>query len=326
MIERVLHIALICGPVFLMLGLGRYFASRGHFGPEARQFATWLVWHFSLPSLIISAIAPQDFGQLLNAPVIIAGLGGTLLAALLGAAAARWAPPPLRGPTAVAPFWANLSYLGFPLAQQAFGPTGLAIAGIVNAFTMPFFVAIGTASLVLRGAPIGDGKAGNLRTRLRPAFCNPVVLAAVLGLTLAGLRSLLGAPAAWPTALTWSVDLAGRTLALLGSLGLPLALLCVGAELDLRRVRGQLAFLTYGSVAKLLLTPAATLAIFLLAFPDAPAAHRGTTVLLMATPTAVGAYVVSRQLDRGADAIASLVVASTLASLLSIPLWLLVLL
>ena len=143
----ILTVLMICAPVFALVAAGRWLVFKGRFSQPAREFCTWLVWTWCLPALIVREIMRQDFIALINVPVIGSTVIATLLAGGMAVFAARRAPDVLRGPLSIAPFWANLTYLGFP--DRAFGSAGLGIAAIVNAFTMPLFVMFGSMLLVM---------------------------------------------------------------------------------------------------------------------------------------------------------------------------------
>ena len=168
--QALLQVLVICAPIFIIVGLGRWLAVRGLLQGDAKQFATWLVWNWCLPALILRAVLKQPLEELLDWPVIGCTVLGTLLLGGLGALlsqgaarkalrAAKAAIEPnkqssgtlalagagLAPALAVAPFWANLTYLGFPLAESAYGDEGIRVAAIVNAFTMPLFVVFGSS-------------------------------------------------------------------------------------------------------------------------------------------------------------------------------------
>lgn len=316
-------------PIFLLLGAGRWLRQRQWMGAETQRFLTKLVYWTSLPALILLGIAGQSLAQLQRPSIIVSTIAATLLmpALVWGVCRVLGVGARLRLLLAACAFWANVSYMGFPLAEAAWGPAGIASAGIVNAFTMPVFVILGTSLLAWSGTA---GAAPGVGRQLRIALLNPIVLAAMAGVLLALLRHALGwsptvaqpVPDAPPPWIAGPLAVLVELLQMLGAMGLPLALLCVGAALDPARLRGAWRPITAGALVKVVLTPACTWAILALCFPAADAIDRGAAVLLMGTPVAVGAFVIASELQADADFLAAVLVASTLLSSLTLTLWL----
>jgi len=327
-LATLIRVVVICLPVFACIFLGRHLMAKGTMGIEAHAFINGLVFRFSLPALIFRGVATQRFADLLDPGVIVPTLGAC---AALGAGAwilLRFLPVErsLRPPVAFGAFWANLSYLGFPLAEAAYGEAGLEKAAVVNAFTMPASVIAGVLMMSL-----GTGHAVDWGKQLKGAFWNPVVGAAFLGIAVALGEELTGAGAALATTevgLGTLLVLDGF-LALIGAMGLPLALIAVGGTLAARRGEsrsaGHAPLLWATSAAKLLLCPALCWALLWL-FPETSEAGRGAAVLLMATPASVASYVIATEMGDEPGFVAGHLVLSTMLGCITIPLWLYLLL
>lgn len=317
--ERLLTVVVICVPVFALVGLGKLLQSRGVLSEHDQGKLSWLVYYLSLPALIFVNVARQPFTELMDLPIIVSTLSVTVLACALfyGVGMLLRLPAASRAMLAWSPFWANVSYLGFPLAERAYGAEGLAAASIVNAFTMPVFVIIG--SLLLAFA---SDEGGSVRGHIRKAVLNPIIGAAIAGILVSLIGSSLPESAANWQWLTTSTAVLGGFLDLLGSMGLPLALICVGAALRATELRGKWPLILTASAAKLIITPALVLAMFALFFPEASDAARGVAVVLMATPMAVAAFVISRQQQVASELAAAHLVVSTGVSCFTIPMWL----
>jgi predicted permease len=252
---------------------------------------------------------------------------------------------------AVAPFWANLTYLGFPLAISAYGDAGLRVAAIVNAFTMPLFIVLGSVLLVWRSASAGERTADvnsdadadadadaaastaapSVLQALRIGVVNPVSLAALGGVAVVAIGEQLG----WQhwfaiEAVARPLAVAEQVVGMIAAMGLPLALLCVGAELDFGRLQGQRHQLLAMSAAKLVLAPTLTwvlLAAWAAIWPGTvDSTALSVAVMMMALPSAVGAFVMATNLRAGTKVLAGHLVASTVVACLTVPLWLWILL
>jgi predicted permease len=302
--ETVVQVVRVCLPIVVLVGLGSWLRASGRLDDQAKTFVSWLVYMISLPALIFRAVARQPFADLLDGPIVLSVVGVTVVGLLLGLAISRIGRQTggRRAFLAWCPFWANVTYLGFPLAERACGPEGLAVAAIVNAFAMPAFVMLGTGALAVAAG------AGGIAQRLKVAVLNPVVLAAAAGVVVAGL-----------------VALAPETGAAIGG-SLPLALIAVGASIDWARLFRAGPLLILASTLKLVVTPALVLASFLLFFPDEPAVNRGVAVLLMGMPAGVASWVVAQQVQVAAEEAADHLVVSTALAVITVPIWLVILL
>ncbi len=318
MFDALTTILVVCAPLFALVAFGVVLRHKGLFPPEAHRFVTWLVYRFSLPILIFMGVCRQDFGSLLNWPIIVSTLTATALVIAAAWVSVRWLPHSLRGPAVATAYLANLSYIGFPLARNAFGDTGLTYAGIVNAFTMPSFVVVGV--LLLTVGRRGSGSAGH---QVRTAVLNPIVLAAFAGLlcSLVAHETAFGAVVESGRFSRAALRVVGAILSPIGTMGLPLSLIAVGGALRFQYVSDKRLLIGLVSAAKLIIAPLLTLLICARFFPDAAPEAVGTAVLLMGCPLSVGLYVISEQLGAESEFIASVLAVTTVGACVTVPAW-----
>lgn len=284
----------IVAPVFLLAGLGFGWVKLGF---EYRiQFVTQLAMTVAIPCLIFvslmkTQIDPAALTTLSLATVLAYG-AVTLIAAILVRVMG------LNRRTYLAPMiFGNTGNLGLPLALFAFGEVGLSYAVVVFAI-----MAIWTFTLGI-WLVAGQGAFGKV---LR----EPLIWA-----------TLLGALFLWqgwetPKFLT-------NTLSLISQMAIPLMLITLGVAV---------ARLTPGGVWRAVLLSALKLAICVgVAWPIGmwfalePVAF-GVLVLQVATPVSVTSYLLAEKYGADAQAVAGLVVVSTLMSVGALPLLLAVLL
>jgi len=323
-IDKALEVLRICVPVFALMGLGRILSARGIMSAASREFITGIAFYFSLPALIFLAIAKQPAAQLLNIPlilvvttVVVLMAGGALLVSTLSGM--RGAP---RASCCIGTFWGNISYIGFPLSMLAFGAdTGLAIAAVVNAVTTPVMLGLAYGIIAWSGRGNGVG----FRDRFFEIFRNPVLAAVALAIVVACIgdyyRGANGV-VALPCALVWPVSVVSTFLSLLGTMGLPLALISVGGALKMRALRGRTVSLVVAITGKLLLLPLLAFCMFKLFFPMASHTVVGVVVLILATPQAVASYVIMSRMGVDEEFVAASLAISTVGSIVSIPVWL----
>jgi len=120
---RIVHVLEICLPVFLVIGLGKLLQMRGTLNADHRQLLNKLVYYLALPALIFAEVARQRFSDLLNAQLLLPSIAAVLLIALVFTAIVIIRK--YRGGVAAVvifgTFWANVTYMGFPLSHSAFG-------------------------------------------------------------------------------------------------------------------------------------------------------------------------------------------------------------
>jgi predicted permease len=322
-LTRALDVLMICVPVFAVMGLGKLLERKGRLNDGHCRFINWLVYHFSLPALIFNAVARQHFNEFLDPALIAAPLAALVAVASVTMLLARlWG---FKGGFAAAfvfgTFWANASYIGFPLCINAFGSAGEANAAVYNAFVLPFFIVFGYLLIGFYGAGDGDAKIG---ARIRTALVNPILLSAVAGVLVAvaaGFFRREDGSLTLPQTVLAGALIGGSFLKLIGSMGLPLALLSIGASLKWEQSRRHPAALSWTVLCKLVLLPGLTLLLIRQFFPQADPVSVGSAVILAATPNAVACYVISCQLKIEQAFVAALLVVSTGLSVITIPVW-----
>ncbi len=316
-VEQVFNVLEITIPVFAMIGLGRWLTVKNIMTTDHRLFMNKIIFYFSLPALIFIGISGTDFDKLISMPIIV---GGTVPMLIITALAILSTlifkiDKSIRGPFIYTGFWANATYLGFPLAQRAFGDEGFTNAAIFNAFAVPLWITAGT---LITGV-YGDKKS-SVSKMLKTAIVNPIVGAAFFGIICAYISQNISQDSI--RILNPPVSMITGFLKLGGSMGLPMALLAIGGSLSFRAVSQNKMALFAACSLKVVVTPMITLLILKSFFPDASKIVVGSCVLLMATPVAVASYVIATGAHIKEEPAAAVIVWTTLASIVTIPVWL----
>ncbi len=255
-----------------------------------------LTYYVALPALIFTATYDRSVGELLS-PALLAGL----LIVLLATAALAWVvhrdrwSRPRRSVAVVQSYHSNLGYLGLPLVAATFDGEVTAIASVI--LGIGSLVQVPLTVLVLVGLNDADTR---VRNELREVATNPVLASLATGLAVGEIG------VAVPTSVAAGLD--G-----LGALALPLALLCVGAslELDLPSVDVGATLSVVG--LKIALMPVLAWIVFSALAVDPATLTAG--VVMFGTPTAVSTFVYSNELG-GDEGFASLnVFVTTVASI-----------
>jgi len=278
----------IVAPVFLLAGLGFAWVK---VGLEYRiQFVTQLAMTLSVPCLIFVSLMQTRID-----PAALTDLSLATIAAYAGVTAVFLTLVHVMGlstRTFTAPLiFGNTGNLGLPLALFAFGEVGLSYAVIVFAIMAIWSFTFGIWLVAGAGA---FGKV--LREPL------------VWGTALGALFLWRG----WetPTFLT-------NTLDLIGQMAIPLMLITLGVAVARLSPKGLLQAFALSGI-KLVLCTAIAWGVGLM-FDLDPTAF-GVLVLQVATPVAVTSYLLAEKYGADAEAVAALVVASTLMAVAALPL------
>ncbi|MFB6121335.1 MAG: AEC family transporter [Halobacteriaceae archaeon] len=273
----------------LLVGVG--LRAVGVLTERRRTLLTAVAFYVALPALIFSSTHDQSLDTLLS-PALVGGfwlvVGAVALAGYL--VHRHLDARETRSVAIVQSYHSNLGFLGLPLVAASLGDFAAAKASVILGAGVLFHVPLTIVVLTTindANADVGD----ELRTLLE----NPVIWSLVVGLAVAAV--------AWrpPAAAT-------RTLGAVSELALPLALLAVGASLDLT-VPETRAVTTGAVVAlKVVAMPLTALAVFS-ALSVAPVT-RAAAVVMAGTPTAVSTYVYAAELG-GDEGFASLNVFAT---------------
>lgn len=284
----------IVAPVFLLASLGFGWVKLGF---EYRiQFVTRLAMTLSVPCLIFvslmkAQIEPAALTALLMASV--AAYGAVTIVVLVLVRMAR-----LNGQTYSAPLiFGNTGNLGLPLALFAYGETGLSYAVVVFAIMAIWSFTFGIWLVA------GAGTWGKV-------VREPLVWG-----------TLLGALFLWQD---WQTPLfLTNTLSLIGQMAIPLMLITLGVAVARLNPVGVGKAVVFSALKVILCVGISWSAATWFALDDVAF---GVLVLQVATPVAVTSYLLAEKYGADANAVAGLVVVSTLMSVGALPLLLAVLL
>lgn len=284
----------IVAPVFLLAGIGFGWVKLGF---EYRlEFVTRLSMTLAVPCLIFTALVNTSLDPAALATLTMASLATYAAVSVLIFVLVRLMR--LQTRTFAAPLiFGNTGNLGLPLALFAFGEVGLDYAVVIFAvmamisFTFGIWLVAGAGSFTKVGQ-------------------EPLVWATVLGAVFL-----------WQG---WSLPtFADNTLNLIGQMAIPLMLITLGVAVA-RLSPGGIGQAFILSLVKLVIcTGCAWVAAIWFALDKTAF---GILVLQVATPVAVTSYMLAAKYGADAQAVAGLVVVSTLMSIGALPLLLAILL
>lgn len=292
-------------PIFLVIALGAFIRRIGFPGDEFWPVLDRVTYFVLFPALLLHTLVAADLSDM-PVPAMAAALFAGLITMAGVVAALR---PVLLGPmgqtgaayTSVfqgAARWN--SFVAIAAAFSLFGEEGLALAAVGIAVLVP---TVNVLSVVVLTRNAGAAPASAMAI-LRLLVRNPLVIACALGIFLNASGIGLWAP------LLTTVDIVGRA-------ALALGLLAVGAGLDLGSFAVQRGVIVLTTALRLLAMPLFMAGWCWVFGVDGVA--RMVAILCGAVPGATSSYVLARQLGGDATLMASLITASTLAAVVTMP-------
>lgn len=282
-----LQVMQIVAPVFILAAIGvGWVALKWEYNVA---FVTRLAMTLSVPCLIFTALMRSEIDPQALRDTALAALVAYLAVAAIAYGLLRIGKFPTR--TYLAPLtFGNTGNLGLPLALFAFGPQGLDFAVVVFAVMAILSFTVGVWIVSGGGSPVAAVK-------------EPMVWATILG----GMFLVNG----------WSLPVwATNTLDLTGQMAIPVMLITLGVAVA-RLHPGAFGKAVFMSLAKVVLCTIVAVVVGLQF--NLPPVALGVLVLQIATPVAVTSYMLAEKYKADSDAVAGLVMASTLMSVAAIP-------
>jgi len=279
--------------IVLGIALRKWFESGPHFWGGLER----LIYYVLFPALLFTANARAHIDFAATAPMLATGIVAVVAGMVLG-----WLARPLFEPPAATfaggfqcAFRFN-SYLGLALIGQLHGDAGLARMSLLLGIAIPIVNVVAVWSLAHRTGNIG-----------RELVRNPLIVGTVTGIafSLAGLDL---------PAFGWEV------LKRLGNATLPLAVLAVGAGLQLDSMTGRRELIAWWNGVKVVAMPACAWLVARALELDRLSTH--TVVLFAALPPATSAYILAVRMKADAAIAAAVISAGTLAAMVTLPVWL----
>jgi predicted permease len=289
--------ALLLLPDFTLILLGFALRRGMSLGDHFWAGVERLVYFILFPALLVNAILKTPLDLAAATPLLAAAIGAMAVGMIVS-----WLARPLFGLTPMV--FASVfqcgyrfnSYIGLAAAGLLFGTPGIAALGLIIGIAVPF------ANLSSVWMLARHGESGVWREIAK----NPLIWA-----TLAGLLLNLGGFEP-PRPL-------GIFLGRLADASIALGLLAVGAALRLQGQSGILGASIYLSLVKLLVVPLA--AVLIGQWFGLTGVYFGVAVLFASLPTASSAYILAMRMGGDGRSVAWIISATTLASMVTMPLW-----
>lgn len=312
--DKIVEVISICLPALVLILAGFLFRRKKIIDDGAVRFINFFTYNFSMPAIIFLSIIGGEREILFDhRPAFIVLAIPPIFALLYYVIGKALALPRNMMPAFIfSTFWSNITYLGYPLAGYSFGEEGVQYASLINGVGVPVQIILGFLLIARFSA-----EKIRFADALRLAILNPIVISIIAAYAIVLLTGPIDT--AKPAHLPIPLKIIFEILSITGKTGFPLALIMIGAMLKTQGYRQYLKLGIWVSAGKLLLAPiTAFLLLSLLGIGDYEA--RGSMILLMGMPSAVTGFVAALKYDAAPELCASLLVATTIFSLITIPL------
>jgi len=287
-------------PTFLLICLGIFLKRVGIINNDFAQIGSELVFKVTLPCLLFVNLVQVSFESPPITLVVYALLSTLTAFLILELVIAPRLVKEDRSAFVQGAFRSNMGLIGLAYCINAYGDGILAIASVYLATVTILYIIL--SMITLTRHQIYEGKAPTLSRTLKGIVLNPIILSISIAIAL----SLLSFTP--PRFLLESMEY-------IGSMSLPLALLCIGASIRWRDFRVS-ANLYWTSLAKLFLVPGfITLGGILIGLRGEPL---GVLYLLSSAPSATAGYAMLRAIGGNYHLGAAIIATTSLGSVVAI--------
>ncbi len=292
-------------PIALIIVVGYLLRRYRIAGPEIWSAVEHICFYILFPFLIVRTLARADLADLPLADFALVVSGSVLgMIALLLAARPVMMRRGVSGPTFTSIFQGATRWHGFMaliIVGSLYGEDGIALVALAITLLVPI-VNIATIAVL---SVWGDGGQGiSPRDIAMRIVKNPLVWSCPIGIAL----NVTGVP-----------DFAFNAIRIIGDGGLGLAMLAVGAGLQLGAVMSTKWVLLLGVLIRLAGMPALTILLcWLVGLEGLP---RTVAILTGAVPTAATAYVMARKMGGDAELMANIMTFQVIVSGFTLPLF-----
>jgi len=300
--QNILFTAGIVTPVFLIIALGFILKKLKIISDNFVAVTSKFVFNVSLPALIFFNISEIDLSSTLNIKEIIFICVVIIATYLIIWIISKYFIKDGKnlGVFIQGSFRGNFAIVGFAVIDSLYGNISLGKASLILAFILPLYNILAVVALTV---PIMEEKAINLKSTFIEILTNPLVLAVVFALPFSYYKIML------PPVIIKSGNY-------LSSIALPLALIGIGANLNVKEIKKASTFAFASSGVKLILLP--IIATFLAYEFGFIGQELGIIFILFACPTAIVSFIMADAMGGNSKLAGNIVLITTLGSIFTI--------
>jgi predicted permease len=302
-----MRIADLILPVFAVIVTGWIVGFTGYLSRSLSNALIHFAYNIAMPALLIVTIAQEPAHSLLRWRFLVAFGGGSILCFLLVfAILSMRRSQTLAGRTmyGMAASMTNTGFVALPVLQAIYGPRAVLPAAIATVFVA---VVMFPAAVILLELGHRDTHNATPMETVRHVILNPMVISTLIGMFLSALNLRM------PVPVTTYLNILADALT-------PCALFAIGLGLSMEALRANIGRATLLSAIKLVLMPFLVYGLSLVLHLDP--LYTIAAVICAAVPTAKTAYILAGEYRCEEPMVASTISLTTLASIVSLVLWL----
>ncbi len=304
-----MRIADLILPVFAVIVTGWLVGYAGYLSRSLSEALIHFAYNIAMPALLIVTIAQEPSHQLLAWRFLAAFGGGSLFCfALVFGVVSITGSRSLasRTMTGMAASMTNSGFVALPVLEAIYGPRAVLPAAIATVFVavVMFPIAVILLEVDQRDA---HGAVSSPMVTAKHVVLNPMVISTLIGMLL----SVLGLRMPGPVA---------AYLNILADALTPCALFAIGLGLSIGGLRANIGQASVLSAVKLVIMPVIVYGLSLLLGLNT--LYTIAAVICAAVPTAKTVYILAGEYHCEEMMVASTVSLTTLASVVSLPIWL----
>jgi malonate transporter len=304
-----LRIADLILPVFAVIVTGWLV---GYFGYLSRALSEALIhfaYNVAMPALLIVTIAQEPSHSLIDWRFLAAFGGGSLLSFVVVFGVMSFVDSrslASRTMFGMAGSMTNTGFVALPVLQAIYGPRAVLPAAIATVFVAVVMFPIAVILLEVHQQD-GRGAAASPMATAKHVVLNPMVISTLIGMLL----SVLGIKMPGPVSAYFGILADALT---------PCALFAIGLGLSIDGLRANIGQVSVLSAIKLVVMPLIVYGLSL--FFGLDPLYTVAAVICAAVPTAKTVYILAGEYHCEETMVASTVSLTTLASVVTLPVWL----
>lgn len=289
--------------LFIIMLIGVYGSKKGIITNDLNKGLTDILIKIALPFMIVSSFM-FTYDDIIKTNVIKTFYYSLGAYAAMGVVSYFMLLPVKGNKRTVLHFaniFVNTGYVGFPVLNSIFGAEGIIYGSIFNLF---FVIFVWTYGIMLYK---GNLEKGYLKNEMLSLLFNPSIIAVIIGIII----------------MVFDIKIEGALLQSIKSIGTitgPLSMLIIGVILSKVKIKQHLTDWTvyYGIIIKLLFIPVVIYLMSLLTGDSSKAAY--SVIIMTAMPASAMTSIFAETYDKEKEFAAIIVSATTLISLITVPL------
>ncbi len=289
-------------PIFAIVGFGYFMKRKDFLDQYTVKKINAIVFKFTLPLMLFVNSATSDIYKTFDPELILFLCGFTLLSFLVvwGFAELYIKDKSSIGAFVQGSFRGNYSILGIGVTASILGDGDTGKSVMIATFILPLYNILSVLVLSIRnGNEKSDVSIG--KYAIGQIIRNPLIIGIFLGIPFSFFMIDI------PTVVLSSFDK-------MGSLTMPLALLCIGADIDLKKSFEDVDLVVLATIFKEILIPVSALLLAVYGF-NMRGEDLVIVVVTMATPSAVSSFVMAANMNSNPKLASNIILVTTFFSL-----------